>query len=218
MTKQEKIIIIRIIEILKDRYRSDPSGHDWAHLERVWKMAKRLAKGTRVNQFVLELSALLHDVDDYKFKKEEDDELSGTKKLLDAVGVKRKDREYILDIVKNVSFKGAGVPTVQTTLEGNIVQDADRLEALGAIGIARVFAYGGSAGHPYYDPTIKPLLANTFHEYKNRKKTTINHFYEKLLLLKDRINTPQAKKVAKHRHTFLEEYLTEFFAEVEGNR
>lgn len=216
MTKQQLAIVQNVAQILKDRYSTDASGHDWFHLERVWKMAKRLAVGESVSQFVLEMAALLHDVDDYKFKKNGEDELSETKKILDSLSVDQKDKDSILLIVKNVSYRGAGVLFKQNSLEGSIVQDADRLDAMGAIGIARVFSYGGSAGHPYYDPNVKPLLAKTFSEYKNHKKTTINHFYEKLLLLKDRMNTPRAKKIAKRRHRVLEEYLKEFFTEVEG--
>lgn len=155
-------------------------------------------------------------MDDYKFKKEGEDELSGMKKILDGFQVSGSRRDAIFDVIRNVSFKGAGVETAQKSLEGKIVQDADRLDAMGAIGLARVFAYGGSAGHPYYDPVIKPQRIKTFAQYKNHKKTTINHFYEKLLLLKDRMNTPQAKKIAKQRHKVLESYLKEFFAEVEG--
>ncbi len=216
MITNEIRTIARLATILKKRYSDDTSGHDWLHLERVWKMAKRLAKGERVDQFVLEMAALLHDVDDYKFKKEGEDELSGTKKILDDVRVSESRRDAIFDVIRNVSFKGAGVETAQKSLEGKIVQDADRLDAMGAIGIARVFAYGGSAGHPYYDPAIRPQRINTFTQYKNHKKTTINHFYEKLLILKDRMNTPQARKIAEHRHRVLEEYLSEFFAEVDG--
>lgn len=216
MTKQQQTIVARVVSLLKVRYQSDSSGHDWFHLERVWKMAKRLVKDERVNEFVLEMSALLHDVDDYKFKKEGEDELSGTKRILDDFRVSGSRRDAIFDVIRNVSFKGAGVETAQKSLEGKIVQDADRLDALGAIGIARVFAYGGSAGHPYYDPAIKPQRITSFAQYKMHKKTTINHFYEKLLILKDRMNTLQARKIAEHRHRVLEEFLKEFFAEVEG--
>lgn len=215
---QQQKIIASVVKILKRRYQSDASGHDFLHLERVWKMAQRLAQGENVNEFVLEMAALLHDVDDYKFKKDGEDELSETKKILDSLNVERSDQDHILSIVKNVSYKGAGVATNQETLEGKIVQDADRLDAMGAIGIARVFAYGGSAGHPYYDPAIKPQRITSFTQYKSHKKTTINHFYEKLLLLKDRMNMPQAKEIAKRRHKFLKHYLQEFFDEMKMER
>lgn len=216
MTKDQKKIIVHVTALLKQKYSDDTSGHDWLHIERVWNMAKRLSKGENVNSFILEMAALLHDVDDYKFKKEVEDELAGTKKILDDLKVIGSQRDAIFDIIKNVSFKGAGVSTVQRTLEGKIVQDADRLDAMGAIGVARVFAYGGSAGHPYYDPSVAPHLHKSFTDYKKNKKTTINHFYEKLLLLKDRMNTPKAKKIAKHRHEFLEMFLKEFFGEIRG--
>lgn len=215
MTSAERKTIERLIAILKTRYQHDASGHDWLHLERVWRNANMLARGEKVDRFLIEMASLLHDVDDYKFRKDGDDELSGTKALLDDIGVIGEQRRHILNIISNVSYKGADVPVIEETLEGKIVQDADRLDAMGAIGIARVFAYGGSAGHPYYDPHIKPVLAKTFEEYKTRKKTTINHFYDKLLLLKDRMNTPQAKKIAEHRHKYLEIFLREFFSEIQ---
>ena len=215
MTEQEKTIVKRIIELLKDRFRIDSSGHDWFHLERVWKMAKRLAKGEQVNQYLLEMAALLHDVDDYKIKKAGEAEFSRTEEILDPFHLSHIMKQQLFEAIRSVSFKGAGVNTTPQSLEGKIVQDADRLEAMGAIGIARVFAYGGHAGHTIYDPAVKPTLHKTFVEYKKQDNTQINHFYEKLLLLKDRINTPQAKKIAQHRHRVLEEYLSEFFAEVE---
>ncbi|MBI4064744.1 HD domain-containing protein [Candidatus Gottesmanbacteria bacterium] len=212
------MVIQQLMLLLKKKYGADTSGHDWLHLERVWKMAKSLAQGKNINQFVLEVAVLLHDVDDYKVKKTGEAEFSRTKEILASFQLTDEVKQKVFAIIRSVSFKGAGVDTTPTSLEGKIVQDADRLDAMGAIGIARVFAYGGRAGHPYYDPTIKPQKAMTFEEYKARKKTTINHFYEKLLLLKDRMNTPQAKKIAEHRHKFLEAYLKEFFAEVGGER
>lgn len=218
MTKDQKKIIGHVITLLKQKYSDDTSGHDWFHIERVWNMAKRLSKGENVNSFILEMAALLHDVDDYKFKREGEDELSGTKKFFNDLKVFGRERDVIFDVIKNVSFKGAGVKIIQKSFEGKIVQDADRLDAMGAIGIARVFAYGGSAGHPYYDPSVKPHIHKSFVDYKKHKKTTINHFYEKLLLLKDRMNTPQAKKIAKHRHEFLEQFLAEFQAEMKMER
>lgn len=218
MIKQEKIIIKNIIELLKDRFSSDPSGHDWFHLERVWKMAKRLARGERVDMFVLEMAALLHDVDDYKIKKDGEAEFSRTEEILNPFHLSNILKQQLFAVIGSVSFKGAGVNTTPRSLEGKIVQDADRLEAMGAIGIARVFAYGGYAGHKIYDPALKPKMHTTFTEYRKQDNTQINHFYEKLLILKDRINTPQARMIAIHRHKVLESYLKEFFAEVEGNR
>lgn len=218
MTQQESTIITRVAVILKERYSDDASGHDWFHLDRVWKMAKQLAKGQQVNQFLLEMAALLHDVDDYKVKNEGEAEFVRTEKILDPFHLSDEFKLQLFGVIRSVSFKGAGVNTTPTSLEGKIVQDSDRLEAMGAIGIARVFAYGGHAKHKIYDPAVGPTLHKTFSDYKKQDNTQINHFYEKLLILKDRINTPQAKKIAKHRHRVLEEYLKEFFAEVEGKR
>lgn len=211
----QKTIIGRLIAFLKKRYSDDSSGHDWTHLERVWKMAKRLAKDERVNEFVLEMAALLHDVDDSKIKKEGEAEFFRTESLLQELHIDTDVKERLYGIIRTVSFHG-GFNTPPTSLEGRIVQDADRLEAIGAIGIARCFAYNGHKGNPIYNPTVKPKLFDSFNSYKKHSSTAINHFYEKLLFLKDRINTPQAKKIAIHRHQVLEEYLKEFFAEVEG--
>lgn len=215
MTKKQQAIINRVIAILKEHYRSDTSGHDWFHLERVWKIAKRLARGERVDRFVLEMAALLHDVDDSKIKSEGETEFSRTEVLLQELHIDADLRERLYEIIRTVSFHG-GFNIPPTSLEGKIVQDADRLEAVGAIGIARCFAYNGHKGNPIYDPTIKPKSFDSFHSYKKHTSTAINHFYEKLLLLKDRMNTPQARKIAAHRHRVLEEFINEFFAEVAG--
>lgn len=215
MTTDEKRTITRLTTILKKRYSDDCSGHDWHHLERVWNMAKRLARGERVDMFVLEMAALLHDVDDSKIKKEGEAEFSRTEAMLQEFHIDADLKGRLYEIIRTVSFHG-GFNKKTTSLEGRIVQDADRLEAMGAIGIARCFAYNGHKGNPIYDPTVKPKLFDSFNSYKKHSSPAINHFYEKLLLLKDRMNTPQAKKIATHRHRVLEEFLKEFFAEVEG--
>lgn len=218
MTKLQQAVVAQVVSLLKVRYQNDPSGHDWYHLERVWRMAKRLARGEHVDQFVLEMAALLHDVDDYKIKKDGEAEFSRTEEILNPFHLSNIFKQQLFAVIGSVSFKGAGANTTPRSLEGKIVQDADRLDALGAIGIARVFAYGGHAGHKIYDPALKPKMHTTFAEYRKQDNTQINHFYEKLLLLKDRMNTPQAKKIATHRHKVLESYLKEFFAEVEGRK
>lgn len=224
MITDEERIVNHLVTILKQRYSDDTSGHDWYHLERVWKMAKRLAKslpagrqGEHVDQFVLEVAALLHDVDDSKIKTEGEAEFSRTEALLQGFHIDADLKEKLFEIIRTVSFHG-GFNTQPTSLEGKIVQDADRLEAIGAIGIARCFAYNGHKGNPIYDPAVEPNTFDSFSSYKKHAGTAINHFYEKLLLLKDRMNTPQAKKIAMHRHNVLESYLKEFFAEVEGKR
>lgn len=216
MTTQEKDIIHQLVKLLKVRYGDDTSGHDWSHLKRVWKMARKLATGEKINDFVLEMAALLHDVDDYKFKPAGEGELAQTTAILNRLAVSVEEKEKILDIVASVSFKGAGVPTVQKTIEGRIVQDADRLEAMGAIGIARTFIFSGYKGTKMYDSQVKPNLERNYLEYaKSKSGTAINHFYEKLLLIKDRLNTPQAKRLALRRHAFLGVFLKEFFKELD---
>jgi uncharacterized protein len=176
-------------------------------------MAQKLARGKEVNHFVLEMGALLHDVDDYKYKKAGESELVHTEALLDKFEISEEDKTQILDIVSHVSFKGSAEQTTQSTLEGQIVQDADRLDGIGAIAIARTFAYNGARGNPIYDPHLPPRKNLSFADYK-KGSTAINHFYEKLLLIKDRLNTREAKQIAAKRHAFLQEYLREFFREL----
>jgi len=193
------------------------SGHDWWHIYRVWMMSKRLAKGEKADMFVVELAALLHDIADWKFNKGRFD--IGPKiarAWLEKLKVDEAAIAHVCEIVKNISFKGAGVKNLINTKEGMVVQDADRLDAMGAIGIARAFAYGGHAGRTMYDPEIKSVKHRSFAAYKNAKSGTINHFYEKLLLLKDRMNTKTAKKIAAARHKFMEQYLDHFYKEWEG--
>jgi uncharacterized protein len=216
MNKTKKQIISETVKILKKDFADDAAGHGWLHLERVWNMAKKLASDQQVDIFLIEMSALLHDVDDYKFKKPGEEGLSNTRKILTDLKVDVELQNKIYDIVSLVSFKGGHADDKQKTLEGKIVQDADRLDVLGAIGIARVFAYGGTKNHPIYDPEVKPRQNITFIQYQE-DNPSINHFYEKIILLKDRLNTPQAKKIAEHRHQYILDYLKEFWAEVEGN-
>jgi uncharacterized protein len=157
-------------------------------------------------------------VDDFKFKKPGEGELDRTKEILEKYEIDEKVRQRIYGIVSHVSFKGGGVPDNQPTLEGQIVQDADRLDALGALGISRTFAYNGARGSMIYDPTVKPDPNKSEAEYVKTKSTAINHFYEKLLLLKDRLHTPKAKRIAEHRHQVMVDFLDEFWAETEGKR
>jgi len=195
MTKLE--IIKKTIEYVKSKSEGEGSGHDWWHIFRVWNNAKLISKGENSDQFIVELGALLHDIADYKFNKG-DEEIGGkvSKEWLKDLNVEDKDIVAVVHIVNNVSFKSEANNKIKS-LEGKIVQDADRLDAIGAIGIARCFAYGGYKGHSIYDPNIKPNLNMTKEEYKSQKGTQINHFYEKLLLLKDLMNTQQLKKLLK---------------------
>ena len=203
-------------EFVRDFLFGETSGHDWHHIDRVRKMAIKIGSEERADLFIVEMSALLHDIADRKIHK--DDEEAGLKivnEWLDRINIAGEEKEHIIEIIETLSFKGANVRTDMRTIEGKVVQDADRLDAIGAIGIARAFAYGGSRGRLLYDPQIKPEKHVDYEDYKNSHGTTINHFYEKLLLLKDRMNTETAKKIALHRHKFMEKYLEEFYIEWE---
>lgn len=207
-------VIEEIKKIIEKEFKKDASGHDHWHTFRVWKMAKEIQKKEGGDLFVIELGALLHDVADWKFHGL--DTKAGSKRsreLLKKLRVDEKTINHVCDIVDNVSFKGAGVKNGIKTLEGKIVQDSDRLDVIGAICIARVFAFGGVVGRSIYDPNIKPQLHQTFEDYKKNQSSGINHFYEKLLLLKDRMNTKTAKKIAIPRHKFMQAYLKQFFKE-----
>lgn len=197
--------------------KNDSTGHDWWHVYRVWRLAKHIAKQEKnANMFIVELGALLHDVADWKFHNGDDKKGKEiARDWLESLGVLEQDIQDICHIVEHISFKGAGETNSIKSIEGLIVQDADRLDALGAIGIARTFAYGGYKGRTIYDPTIKPTLHETFEEYKQSNTPSLNHFYEKLFLLKDNMNTKTGKQLAVKRHTFMEIYLKEFYTEWE---
>ncbi|MFN8286929.1 MAG: HD domain-containing protein [Chitinophagales bacterium] len=192
-------------------------GHDWFHIERVWKNAKAIAAGENVNMLVVELSALLHDIADSKFHKG-DEELGPLKArdFLQRNGVEEKIIFEVEQIIRHISFKGGKEQRTYFSPELAVVQDADRLDAIGAIGIARAFNYGGYKGRELYNPAVKPNLNMSKEEYKNSAAPTLNHFYEKLLLLKDRMNTETGKKIAEARHSFMEDYLTQFYKEWNG--
>ena len=195
----------------------DSSGHDWWHVERVRKMAGRLAEEEGADGVVVELAALLHDVADWKFH--EGDEKAGSRvarEWLESQQVGEEVIAHVCEIIDGLSFKGAGVPTPMRTVEGQIVQDADRLDAIGAVGIARTFAYGGHKGQPIHLPDQAPQAHQSFADYKASRTTTVNHFYEKLLLLRERMNTASARRVAQERHEYLAAFLERFLAEWEG--
>jgi uncharacterized protein len=210
----KKRSIKKTISFAKKKMSNRESGHDWMHTERVYKVAQKIAHKEKADVFIVEMAALLHDVFDFKFY---DERIAEEKiaKYLDGLDLNWQAKKHIESIVSNISFKGARVKNNINTLEGKVVQDADRLDAIGAIGIARVFSYGGHDGRVMYDPKIKPVLHTTFKNYKNGKSTSINHFYEKLLLLKDRMNTKTAKKMAIERHNFMKKYLDQFYKEWE---
>jgi len=210
-------IINQTAEYIKLRLSGEGSGHDWWHVYRVWKNAVHIAESEHADLFIVELAALLHDIADWKFNDGNDDigpQLA--KEWLDKLGVEESTVSHVCRIIKDISFKGAGVATGMNSIEGKIVQDADRLDAIGAIGIGRAFAYGGSNGREMYNPELKPQKHDSFEQYKNSRGSSINHFYEKLLLLRELMNTDTARKIAEKRHAIMEEYLREFFLEWEG--
>jgi uncharacterized protein len=215
MNKQN--IIEKTIEFVKDNLADAEGGHDWWHIYRVWQLSKHIAKNETADLFVVELGALLHDIADSKFYN--GDETIGPKKaeeFLKSLNVEQNIIKHIVDIIENISFKGGKHAQKFKSIELDIIQDADRLDAIGAIGIARTFNYGGYKNHLLYDPNIKPNLNMTKEEYKKAQTPTINHFYEKLLLLKEKMNTKTGKEIAENRHKFMEQYLDEFYKEWEG--
>lgn len=213
----KKLVIKKIKERVKKALQGEATGHDWLHSWRVRRLANRIAKKEGGDLFVIELAALLHDIADWKFYGGNTKTgVSRTKEWLEKLNVDKRTINHVCEIIKNISFKGAGVKNKIKTKEGKIVQDADRLEALGAIGIARVFASSGYGGIEIHNPNIKPKLHKSFKEYKAFKTTAINHFYEKILLLKNRLNTKTAKKMAIQRHKFVEQFLDRFFKEWDG--
>lgn len=207
-------LVYRIAEHLKAKFASESSGHDWHHIHRVWKLARQIGAREAANLEVVELGALVHDIADWKFH--DGDDSVGPREaecLLRAEGASDEVIAPVVEIVRTISFKGAGVTTAMGTLEGKCVQDADRLDAIGAIGIARCFAYGGHAGRLIYDPNELPEMHVTAEAYKASKGHSLNHFYEKLFLLKDRMNTATGKSMAEERHRFMELYVERFLAE-----
>ena len=215
INKQE--IIQKTKKFVKNKLEGEGSGHDWQHVERTWKNAILIGKSEDVDMFIVELAALLHDIADWKFCN--GDETVGPKIATDfllELNVPEKTADHVAQIIKDISYKGQETKTAMQTKEGKVVQDADRLDAIGAIGVARVFAYGGHKNREIYNPAVKPQVYKTAEEYKNNKSTAINHFYEKLLLLKDRMNTKTGKIIAEQRHLFMQNFLKQFYQEVEG--
>src|SRR5688500_6121981 len=215
----QSLILSHTADHVRNLLDGDSAGHDWWHIDRVRRVALIIAREENGDLFLVELAALLHDVADWKFAG--GDHEAGPKaarRWMESLGVDAETVEQVCEIIAGLSFKGAGVATPMRSLEGQIVQDADRLDALGAIGIARTFAYGGHKGQAMHDPAIPPQMHASFEAYKNNVGTTINHFYEKLLLLKDRMNTTAGKRLAADRHAYMEQFLEQFLAEWQGQR
>ena len=210
-------IINKTIVFVKEKLENAEGGHDWFHIERVFKNAVAIADAEVCDTTVVKLGALLHDIADSKFN--DGDETIGPKmarEFLESLQVKAELIEHVIQIIENISFKGGNSEKTFSSIELDIVQDADRLDAIGAIGIARAFNYGGFKNRPMYDPNIAPKLRMSKEEYKNSQAPTINHFYEKLLLLKDKMNTETGKQIAKERHQFMMSFLSQFYAEWDG--
>lgn len=213
MNKQT--IVADTIDMVKEKLNNEGSGHDWYHIERVWKMASKLAAKEQANSYIVELAALLHDLIDDKLVSSKDEAVREVEYWLEGAGVSSSDSERIMDIIHTISFKG-GNGRKLTTLEAQIVQDADRLDAIGAIGIARCFTYAGSKGDVIFNPELSVRESMTEKEYREGPSSAVHHFYEKLLKLKDLMNTETAKQIAEERHAFMEDFLIQFFNEWEG--
>lgn len=207
-------IVSQIKSIIQKQFENESTGHDWFHIERVYKMAAFLQKTEGGDLEIIELAALLHDVSDHKFNGGSAT-LGGdiAFEMLINLNYSPVKAEKVREIINQVSFKGANVEHLTSSIEAKIVQDADRLDAIGAIGIARAFAYGGNKERPLYDPSIPPVLHDSFDAYKNAKSHTINHFHEKLLLLRSKLNTRTAINIGNERHEFLELFLKNFMNE-----
>ncbi len=207
-------LIGNTIEFVKEKLEGAEAGHDWFHIERVWKLSRKIAEKEDCNIEVVELSALLHDIADPKFHNgDEMLALKISRGFLESQNASEDIIEQVLFVIKNISFKNRGEAPENLPIELKIVQDADRIDAIGAIGIGRTFNFGGFKNNPMYDPNIKPSLNMSKEEYKKSNGTTINHFYEKLLLLKDLMNTSEGKKIAEERHEFMLNFLDQFYKE-----
>ena len=213
------ILIDKTIAFVKEKLENAEGGHDWFHIERVYKNSILIAQEEECDLTVVKLGALLHDIADSKFH--DGDETIGPKTartFLESENVFEETINHVINIIENISFKGGNFENKFSSKELEIVQDADRLDAIGAIGIARTFNYGGFKNRALYNPSIAPNLNMSKEEYKNSDAPTLNHFYEKLLLLKDKMNTATGKKIALERHNYMENFLSQFYAEWEGEK
>ncbi len=219
MNRQE--IIIKTESFVQDTLQGSEAGHDWSHIERVVRNARTIAAAEKADPFVVELAALLHDIADSKFHNG-NEELGPerSKRFLKGLDLPAELVDHVVNIVRNVSFKNELDPSKEDrfdSIELQVLKDADRLDAMGAIGVARAFHYGGYKNRALYDPSIKPAEKQSKEQYKTSKAPTINHFYEKLLLLKDKMNTQTGRKMAEERHAFMESFLDHFYREWEGH-
>ena len=215
--KEEKILQ-EVATYVERKLSGEGSGHDWWHIVRVRKLAEKLALAEGGDSFICQLAALVHDLVDDKLVADEGLALAEVRDLLTRVGVAANQTDQVLTIIQSISYKGGNQNHLVLSLEGQIVQDADRLDAMGAIGVARTMAYSGHHQRIIHDPEVAVRQNMTLDQYRSHQGTAITHFYEKLLLLKDLMNTNTAQELAKGRHAFLEAYLDQFFAEWDGQR
>jgi uncharacterized protein len=212
-------LIAKTIQFVKQQLAHAEGGHDWFHIERVYRNSLLIAQTEVCDEIVVKLGALLHDIADSKFHDGDESIAPKTARAyLEGESVDEATIVHVINIIENISFKGGNFEKKFHSKELEIVQDADRLDAIGAIGIARTFNYGGFKNRPLYDPAIAPNLRMTKEEYKSSDAPTLNHFYEKLLLLKDKMNTETGKQIALERHRFMETFLSQFYSEWDGEK
>ena len=214
---QNRNIISLTVQFVQQTLQGAESGHDWWHIQRVWNNAILISKTEQADTFIIELAALLHDIADSKFH-DGDEEIGPQRagEFLKSIGIEEKTIIHIQQIIRNMSFKASLGQVNSHSKEMEVVQDADRLDAIGAIGIARAFTYGGFKNRELYNPDIPPALTMSKEDYKKSDAPTINHFYEKLLLLKDKMNTDTGLRIAEERHRFMLTYLEQFYNELNG--
>jgi len=201
-------------EFVKSALAEEPSGHDWWHIERVRRLAVSIAPEEDADLFIVELASLVHELDDYKLTTGNPEGAPlKARAWLKYINVDGQTTDHVCNIIRGISFKGQPIRSISLTREGMVVQDADRLDAMGAIGIARTFTYGGRKGRKIYEPSVQPRSFQSFEEYQKNTSPTINHFYEKLLLLKDLMNTTTGKRLAEQRHRFMQSFLNQFHSE-----
>jgi uncharacterized protein len=215
---ERQAIIEKTADHVKKKMSGESSGHDWWHVYRVWKLAAHIGSKEKADMFITEMAALLHDLDDFKITGTHSEEKKNASEWMEKQGVDADSREQVLHIIRNMSFTDNLNGQRELSTEGKVVQDADRLDAIGAIGIARCFAFGGKKGRVLHDPDTKHDKNLTAEKYIKADGPSINHFYEKLLLLKELMKTETGRKMAEHRHKFMEQYLDEFFAEWDGKK
>jgi uncharacterized protein len=214
---KKKVLIKKASRFVSKSLENAEGGHDWLHVKRVLKNARKIMKKKKTNNTVLYLGLIFHDLADPKFNNGDPEKgIKLTKAFFEETGVKEKTSSKVLNIIRNISYNGGFRQTKKSSAELKIAQDADRLDAMGAIGIARAFHYGGYAGRKIYDPKIKPVKYNSEKEYRENNAPSINHFHEKLLRLKKRMNTKMAKRIARKRHKFLQDFLKQFNRELKG--